>query len=310
MQARLPNCSGHLSLRLKTDSPLCPPDTPLISAPVWWPSQFEPDSPSRHTVLASYEAPQSDFWVADLPAEHLSPDLLPQWEELYGINLDPELLRGEPAVIRSSLGRGEYLLSYVHLESPGSRGANAWLSRLLSAYAKGPCLAGTEHGAVEWDLCKTPAVWEDPALEQGVKSLWEVVSRGEENFLFCRRKPWLLGWRRGIPGFALNTLLAMLSEARELGPTGAAERYWKGERQAFAEGVQRFARLFDEYMLRERLVLSRSVSSPEKSGSPELQKLKERITGPFPGQGGIFRELVHSLEELLRLQLCGAKRSV
>jgi hypothetical protein len=235
--------------------------------------------------------------VADLPAEHLGPDLLPQWEELYGINLDPELLRGEPAMIRSSLGRGEYLLSYVHLESPGSPGANA-------------CRAGTEHGAVEWDLGKTPAVWEDPALEQGLKALWEVVTRGEENFLFCRRKPWLLGWRRGIPGFALNTLLAMLSEARELGPTGASERYWKEERQAFAEGVQRFARLFDEYMLRERLVLSRSVSSPEKSGSPELQKLKERITGPFPGQGGIFRELVHSLEELLRLQLCGARRSV
>ena len=303
MQARLPNCSGHLRLRLNERSGACPEGTSRIAAPVWWPSQFEPDHFSEHTVLAWYESPERDFWVADLPAGHLDQELLLGWEEVYGINLDPELLRGEPAVIASSLGRGAYLLSYVHLESPGSQAANAWFCRLLSSYGLGS--PGTHQGAAvpEWDLRNAEAAWEDPVLEDGLQALLEVVCRGEENFLLCWRKPWLLGWRRGIPGFALNTLLALLTEARELGPAPKAESYWRERRESFAAGIQRFKSLFVDYMLRERLVLAKSVSSPEQSGSAELQRLKERITGPFPGQGGIFRELVQTLEELLRLQL-------
>ena len=36
--------------------------------------------------------------------------------------------------------------------------------------------------------------------------LREIVRLGQEQFLLFDRTPWLIGWRRGLPGLQLNAL--------------------------------------------------------------------------------------------------------
>jgi hypothetical protein len=128
---RLPNFSGHVRSRLQGDATFLPnpPDDALL--PVWWPSQFSPAPGPPVTTLASYAAPGRDFWVSDLKVSSLSPDQIQAWERCYRIKLEPETISGEPCIISGEFGRGRYLLSYAHLETPDSEDANALLVDLL-----------------------------------------------------------------------------------------------------------------------------------------------------------------------------------
>ncbi|MCF8086127.1 MAG: biotin--protein ligase, partial [Desulfohalobiaceae bacterium] len=115
LHERLPNCSGHVLLRPEGESAFGPDIREQVEAPVWWPAQFQPNPLRGPRVLATYVDPGQDFWVADTPAAELSRARTAALERAYGINLDPEWLRREPAMIQGDYGEGEYLLTYLHL---------------------------------------------------------------------------------------------------------------------------------------------------------------------------------------------------
>ena len=50
-------------------------------------------------------------------------------------------------------------------------------------------------------------------------------------------------------------------------------------------------------------ILAISPSSPEASASPSLQRHKQELFGKFPGYGGLYGEILRTLDELLWLQL-------
>ena len=87
---RLPNFSGHLLCRTHENG-----TDGEARLPVWWPSQFAPDPENPLEIVASYLEPGPDFWSADLSWSAVAPEEIPNWEALYGINLDPGRLRGE-----------------------------------------------------------------------------------------------------------------------------------------------------------------------------------------------------------------------
>ncbi|MFO8032209.1 MAG: BPL-N domain-containing protein [Desulfohalobiaceae bacterium] len=308
MQQRLPNCSGHIKISLEKDSGLRElTGTDSLLAPVWWPSQFDPQLCSSGTKpLARYQEPGQDFWVADLPLQGLDQELLQTWQGLYSINLDPGLLSQEPAIIQGCFGQGNYLLSYVHLETPCSFQANQCLLQILKSLCQG--LPTPAQGqTMPWDLRQFHIRWSQPELEKAWQESLKLVQLGQENFLLCWRKPWLLGWRRGVPGFALNTILALLSQSLQMPAGRLSQCYLDSREKELQRLLQGFHSLYTSLLLQERLQLTRQSAAPQPGGSNRLKQQRELLTGPFPGQGGIFGRLSWLLQELLWQQLLDAQ---
>ncbi|MCF8030141.1 MAG: biotin--protein ligase [Desulfohalobiaceae bacterium] len=300
LQERLPNCSGHVSLRTECGSPFCPDSPDQLRAPVWWPAQFQPHPLEGPKVLATYADPGEDFWVADTPASGLDRACLQALERTYGINLDPEWLRREPAMIQGEYGEGEYLLTYLHLETPASPQANRWLARILRIACPKARIPNRDAVQLEWDLAESPCAFQDEALVRGRRILWELVRTGQEHFLLTWRKPWLLGWKRGVPGFALNTLLALVCRAAEAEPTEPSLRYWAAKREDFLARLEKFGAAY-EALLR-KMHLLQTGSEEIKDLRDGMERDKQHLVGPFPGQEGIFAGLAADLQELIAIQ--------
>ncbi len=307
MAQRLPNFSGSVTAVLHPH-PMVPGE--LVSPmhlPVWWPSQFAIPPDADINVLASYAGPGPGFWVSDLAWEDIRRDPKP-WQQLYGINLDPDQLAGEPCVISGTYGRGRYILSYAHLESPAATTANSWLGHMLSLLLGQPLTTpGACAGPLtvpDWDLLNTPVRWDEPRLAGMEADLDELISLGMRQFLLFWRRPWLLGWRRGVPGFVLTTLFAQIKTARSLVPNREALRYWERHADTGAGEMAEFRKLMGAYLLAERLTTHNGPpSSPEACSNLEQQALRNDLVGKFPGYGGLFGRLVRTLDEVLWL-LC------
>jgi hypothetical protein len=285
---RLPNFSGHLQCLVSEGG-----TNYEAALPVWWPSQFEPGEENLE-VLARYETPGPDFWSADLDWSSIAASEVGQWEELYGINLDPQRLRHEPCIVRGGYGQGSFILSYVHLETPASPQANTLLSNLLGI--------GPQSPVPSWDLCKEEPLWDDEALRDIHAGLADLVAFGQAHFLLSWRNPWLLGWRRGVPGSPINFLLAMAWQARHNPATAPAKDYWSRHGATCSDLCRDFCTRTRDYLLQERRILATSPSSPEASASPGLQRRKQELFGQFPGYGGLYGEILRTLDELLWLQ--------
>jgi len=303
LQKRLPNCSGHMRLRAEGPSAFLPESPDELEAPIWWPSQFQPHPLYGPRVLATYADPGRDFWVADTPAVGLDRARLDALERSYGINLDPEWLRREPAMIQGDYGAGDYLLTYLHLETPDSPGANRWLARILRSAC--PDAAGhiTDSAQPEWHPVQSAPGFQDTVLERSKRILLGLIRTGEEHFLLTWRKPWLLGWRRGVPGFALNTLLALVCRAQEVEPSETRRRNWAAGREDFLTRMEAFAASYEALLRKMHLAQASGGESGElRSG---IERDKQRLVGPFPGQDGLFATLAAELQELIAAQARG-----
>lgn len=291
---RLPNFSGHMHCTVHHGGGRYEADLP-----VWWPSQFLPGQTPLE-VLARYESPGPDFWSADLDWSGVTPSEAGRWEKLYGINLDPARLRTEPCIVRGAYGQGSFVLSYAHLETPSSPQANALFSRLL----------GIESAAAvpAWDLGTEAPLWRDNALQALHGALRDLVAFGQSHFLLFWRTPWLLGWRRGVPGSPINFLLAMAWQARHHRAPDRARDYWADHGPRCREHCRDFCMQTRDYLLQERRILATAPSSPEASASPDLQRRKQELFGKFPGYGGLYGEILRTLDELLWLQVSAQGR--
>lgn len=320
MSQRLPNFSGNVVATLHAH-PLVPANIPSPAhLPVWWPSQFAVPPGADIQVLASYAGPGPDFWVSDLDWDDIRLRDPESWRRLYGINLDPDLLAGEPCVLSGRYGLGRYILSYAHLESPAAPAANSWLGHILSLLLGQPpgippntgpdnppedpwsCL---EPFAVpEWDLGNTPACWAEPRLDRMAADLDEVIALGMRHFLLFWRRPWLLGWRRGVPGFVLTTLYAQLKTARSLAPNEDALRYWEIHGKDASLAMAEFREGMSAYLMDERLAMHNGPpSSPEACSNALQQARRNALLGQFPGYGGLYGRVAKTLDELLWLLL-------
>ncbi len=300
LHERLPNCSGHMSLRAEGPSEFLPESSDQLEAPIWWPSQFQPHPLRGPRVLATYADPGQDFWVADTPAAGQDRTRLDALEQSYGINLDPEWLRREPAMVRGDFGDGEYLLTYLHLETPDSPRANRWLARILRSAC--PVAAGhvTDGAQPEWHPASSAPAFQDTTLDRSRRMLLDLIRTGEEHFLLTWRKPWLLGWRRGVPGFALNTLLALVCRAQEVQPSETGRRNWVAGREDFLARMEAFTASYRALLHKMHLAQASGDQSGElRSG---IERNKQRLVGPFPGQDGLFATLVADLQELIAAQ--------
>ncbi|WP_316897473.1 BPL-N domain-containing protein [Pseudodesulfovibrio indicus] len=290
--------SGHVEARLDTGSELVPDAMDEALLPVWWPGRFEPSDPSVE-ILARYGKPGPDFWVADLNLATLPGGTMNDWEALYGVNLSPRFMEGQPVVAANRLGRGRVILSYAHLETPASPQANRWLLHLLATILDQDPAAMAAKGPVPaWDVAAREIAWEDEVLLEARRAMEEIIRTGADHFLLFWRNPWLLGWRRGIPGAGINTLYSLICESLAVEPDQDTLRFWEGERDRFRVLMHLLKNGLTGYLLAERLAMTVFHSDTGAVSKEGLRDQRRALFGLPPEPGGIFADLAGSLEEL------------
>ncbi len=276
-------------------------------------------------MLARYAGLGEDFWVADLNLALLPEETLSDWENLYGLQIRPDFLTGRPAVISGNFGQGRYVLSYPHLETPDSPAANAWFAHLLRELTQSPPTdpAGADRPAPAtpstsasiippWQVGSPSAgdaprwpQWKDPALLSAKAALEQAISVGESHLLLFWRNPWLLGWRRGLPGPGINSVYALVCEALSA-PAPAqgspALAYWREHASEFARLAGLFCSGLSGLLLAERLDMTVR-AMPSENGSDQaftlsLRETRRALFGTPPAIGGLCGELLGMLEEL------------
>ncbi len=292
--------SGHMRVRVHGEQALAPSvlgrDAVL---PVWWPARFAPDQDCGLHVLATYEAPADDFWVADMRLADLPEPALSVWEEKYQIKLRPDFMRDQPCLVQGGHGKGRYVLSYAHLETPASPQANGWLFSLLRELGGWDAVGGNAvHGVPEWNLRGEPMKWDDPVLSAACGCLENIIAQGRDHFLLFERTPWLMGWRRGLPGLAINSLYALVRYCLSCEPGTGALEHWRGHSSEFARLLKGFCTDVSGYLLAERLDMALS-HAPQGVCVTGLKEQRSALFGPPPSSGGVYGALQSLLEQLV-----------
>jgi len=294
--------SGHVRLTVDRDSPLVPPlEGPHLAAPVWWPAGFVPSpdqaAPRDVSVLAAYAGAEADLRLADIHLGAMSEAVLAACQERFGLRLTPAFLTGGACVVTGSFGRGRYVLSHAHLETPDSPAANAWLAHLLGHFAGNGTTFPTPVPA--WEPAKEPILFADPSLEAARRNMDAVLAAGLGLRLLLRRNTWLLGWRPGMPGFSLSNLAVMLAGAGAMPPTAAAREYWRVVGPDFADRFATFARRMEVFFPAQRLEITLSLVDRPAGADPQLAAERRELFGNGPGGGGLCGELIDRLDGLL-----------
>lgn len=317
---RLPSFSGGISLdHAVADHPIWRGIPEGAECHAWWPGQFALEGADDVTVLGSYGAPAPDSSVTDLP---VLPDMdWEAWERDYGINLNPERIIGEPAVIETRFGQGKVLLSYLHFETPGDETGHRILLNILQYLAGGKTVtkpvpeAGAKTGitraARDGDKAGSSHWKEAMTIADSLRdSADELISFGTRNFLWYQRNDWILQWRRGVRGVEYSTLAAML---RRLSASLAAID------DVDEDGIDDLRRLRDvsrtffedapKLLLLERDAMGEGPISPLKSGDERILSLRRKLFSESRRCGGLYKEIIELADwillPLLRKELQG-----
>ncbi|MCQ2444574.1 MAG: BPL-N domain-containing protein [Mailhella sp.] len=296
--------SGRLMCRLDAASESIPPAMRGSGAllPVWWPGRFdEPSDLQDVRVLARYTAPGPDLYVADMPYASLPPDILAEWHSAYGVTLRPSILDGRPCVIEGGYGRGSWLLSYSHLETPPDDTPDSdlpgrWFLHLLRKHTG----ASPEADALPpLSPESIPVVWDDPVLLGSMRRLEELVTLASELGLMFPRTPWLLGWRAGVPGSQFNSLRIALASTRSLLPDCMRTTRWNALRGEFSRCFELFHQGARSWLLARRLADTLADSVPGMMPRELLiDRRRELFGSPMVG-GGLCGSLLDMLEALV-----------
>ncbi len=311
MAERVPSFSGGIRLTCEEHAIWNGIDTPDFHA--WWPSQLQVAAGDAD-VLAVYESPLNDAFTSDIALEYGKAIGWSEMEHSYGILLDPARLRGEPAVVAGCYGLGKVILSLIHFDTPGDRNGaialrNIW--HLLSSYVPSHHQENSERPTSE------PTTKLSPELFQTTEEIRETVEGfvefGVRNFLWHRRNPLLLQWRRGVRGMEYSTLMAMTREILAYAAMPHHDRERVSNRQpgcmtetqlrdALADIKKKlipFIEKAEKLLVRERLYMQSSCLSPLNSGDEEINRLRKELFASAMSHGGEFKCLIDAVDRLL-----------
>lgn len=287
--------SGHFYVDIEEHS-LVPPkgiegDEKL---PIWFPARFEPVNTTEENkplVLASYAKPSADFFMSDLPLSAFSIDYSQECMYLYGRYLDPHL-KHEPTTILGNYGKGTYVLSYAHLETPNSPYANRFYFNILHELGNIPEIEATN--VPELDLNKLEVYWGDKKLLACREQLNLLFTTGLGLQLFFPRTPWLYGWKNGMQGTQLANLRIALHTVQSLVPNNAMLLEWARIEKDFMRLFKLFIDGARSWVYARRLCQS----LPEAFSVEHLTDQQNRLFGSPMKADGICGELILYLELL------------
>jgi hypothetical protein len=322
---RVPSFSGRIRLNL-SEHPIWQGITePVFHA--WWPSQLLRDG-NDTSILASYSHALPDSFSSDLSVgDTVRYGNWSDMEKHYRINLNPDRLVNDPAVVEGTYGEGMALLSLIHFDTPGDTNGSVVLKNLWR-YLGGIEDAETRrHGDTEIKahedtgtrrysvnvVSPRPRVSASPRqdfprpgcgvseviadLESAVD---ELISLGERNFLWFWRNPMLLQWRRGVRGLEYCTLYVLIKEISE------RIKYSSADPSLIADHVFRikdslipFVEKAMHLLILERHAMQNGPITYETCDNPEIQKIRTELFAGSKSYGGKFKELIDKVDTLL-----------
>ncbi|MBK5226177.1 MAG: hypothetical protein JJD96_06360 [Thermoleophilia bacterium] len=297
-KVRLPSFSGGIALEpVDAEHPMWRgfPDGAVFHA--WWPGQFALEDADDVEVLAIYDEPAPGSFVTDLP---VLPDMhWEYWERSYGINLQPERIIGEPAVIETSFGAGKVLLSYLHFETPDDVTGHEVLLNILEYLAGGKPV--TTPAAKDGGKTGSTDITEAMTLANSLKdSVDGLISFGTKNFLWYQRNDWILQWRRGVRGVEYSTLNAMLGRlADTVTALGDVGEVTVDKLRRLREIAQPFFEDAPRLLLLERDAMGEGPISPLKTGDEQILALRRKLFSESKRCGGLFKEIIDLADEIL-----------
>jgi putative intracellular protease/amidase len=291
----------------------------------WWPSQFTVGD--TVSVLAKYGDALSDAFSSDLNVgDTIAAGGWERPEQSYGINLDPKRMFDEPAVVAGHSGRGTILLSLVHFDTPGDLNGRCVLRNLWQLSGEIPEEGNPEGPARHPSLAYPPPLASVcPSLAASIGEVKEavdgVIELGLRNFLWFRRTPFILQWRRGVRGLEYCTLKVLTDEIASIisgaedgrQPMHTNDRSAQIEKQAACvqEQLKRvtdvllpFVREARLLLLLERQAMRSERLTYEESSDPRIRAMRERLFSGSKSHGGLFKTVLDRLDSLLYSLLC------
>ena len=288
----------------------------------WWPSQFLIEDGSLK-ILATYgdalpDSFSSDLNVGDVETNNNWTEL----EEIYGINLNPNRLKDEPAVIEGTFGKGRVILSLIHFDTTDDENGAKVLKNLWDYLAGKQSAVNSQRSAKNSKLLihsnmnlRGLSLFTDKAqrsrrigtvpdapfdeLEWAVEDL---IGLGIRNFLWFWRNPMLLQWRRGVRGLEYCTLYVMVKEIAEIlkmhdagymiQDIGKDLKKIKGMLLPFTEKAK-------QLLILERHAIQTGHITYERCDDPEIQKLRTELFSSSKSHGGLFKKLIDEVDKLL-----------
>jgi len=288
---RLPSFSGEIELKILSDDRIWSgTDSKVFNA--WWPSQFALNDKSIKVHALFGDALSSSF-SSDLNVGDVQES--GSWQELesiYGINLDPVKLKGEPAVVEASFGRGRVILSLVHFDSvDDANGANV----LKNIFAELGILPEPAEASAIISSAGSKAA---KRLEAIADYLMEF---GLRNFLWFGRNSMLIQWRRGIRGLEYCTLYQLSKEiAVMLGSLSMDEQAaLEPDLNGAITQLEVFVRDVKELLYLERLQMQQGVITYEKCSCAKTHAMRLELFGLAKSHGGRFKEAADLLDKIV-----------
>jgi hypothetical protein len=289
---RVPSFSGRIELNINEHPIWVNQDSNIFHA--WWPSQFVLED-KEIKVLAAYGKALPDSFSSDLNVGDTEAN--GGWKEheaLYQINLDPARLIGEPAIIEGSYGKGKVILSLVHFDTPDDMNGAAVLKNLWTY------LGGSQDSAEGRSRGSSEA--KSKLTAEFERAVNELIIFGERNFLWFRRNPMLLQWRRGVRGLEYNTLYIMIGEIqRRIMQYGSqvANNDLNKIRGMLVPFIEKAKKL----LLLERQAMQKGHITYEKCDDDRIKEIRLELFSDSKSHGGMFKELIDKVDNLLFLLL-------
>ncbi len=297
---RVPSFSGRIRLNLSEHIIWRGITEPVFHA--WWPSQFLPES-GETRVLASYGHALPDSFSSDLNVgDTVRYSNWSDKEKQYGINLNPDRLFNDSAVVEGTYGEGKVLLSLIHFDTPGdTNGAvvlkNIW--RYLAGASPRPRVTVSPRQGSPCPSCGASELFDE--LGSAVDRL---IALGQRNFLWFWRNPMLLQWQRGVRGLEYCTLYVLIKEISEL------IRYSDVDPSLIAGYALRikdllipFAEKAKPLLILERDAMRNGHITYDKCDDPEIRRMRTELFSSSKSHGGIFKELLDKIDALLYILL-------
>jgi len=311
LKERLPSASGTVYIKVAKSNLDWARNLPdVVKTSVWWPSQFAP-IPKNHAVpIAFYESLGEDFWVSDIPIDGVEPEELQRLEAVYGINLDPwRYFLNNPAIIEGSYGSGRLILSYPHLETPGDEEGNEFFKRCLVYLSEQAKESVPETKALRIPLPDLPYQNHCHCIKRIIAKVSEFIHLGERHLMWFWRKPWLLGWKRGVRGLEysmLSTCLAFLCASVEVLSAVDEKRKrdfnnsWEYRLKELESLVDEFLSLAKKLLILERLAsLAVPLSKISQVDNAQVDELRSYLFGHSMSHEGLCRKIFDRIESLL-----------
>ncbi len=268
---------------------------------VWWPSQFE-ILDEKIKILATFSEPLPDSFTSDICIGDVI-NTKNNWdnlESLYDINLNPNRLLGEPAVVEGRFGNGKVILSLIHFDTPNDEAGEIVLKNLWEYLLEEKFTSKPEEYKInneELSFSESEIVYE---LYQKAK---ELIDLGIRNFLWFQKNSMLFQWRRGIRGLEYCTLYVLIKKVAQLLKSKEDLNFFNESLTEKLLEIKKILEIFTdkakELLILERFALQKDYITYNKCSDLEIQKIRRELFSESKSYGGMYKELISKIDELL-----------